>query len=206
MARIETEQQLREIYKEPAGRAVIKQTDRLEVHSKRFLALSPFCLLATNSAAGGTDVSPRGEEPGFVQAIDDLTVALPDRPGNNRIDSFRNIIANPDVGLIFLIPGVNETLRINGHAEIRDDEDLMARFVINGKLPKSVMLISIREVFLHCAKALVRSQLWDPSAQIARSDLPPTSRMIADMAGEAGTDLPQESQEEMARRQKEVLY
>jgi PPOX class probable FMN-dependent enzyme len=205
MARIETEDQLREIYKQPAGRALLKETDRLEVHSKKFLSLSPFCLIATQGKAGG-DVSPKGEDPGFVHALDDHTVAIPDRPGNNRLDGYRNILENPKVGLIFLIPGVGETLRINGRGEIRTDPDLLARFEIKGKLPISVLVVAVEEVFLHCAKAIVRSSLWDPTARIDRSALPPTSRMIADMAGEAGGEVAQESQEEMTRRQLKVLY
>jgi PPOX class probable FMN-dependent enzyme len=206
MARIETEQQLRDLYGEPKGRAVLKQIARLETHSKRYLSLSPFCLLATHGSNGGTDVSPRGEGPGFVHVLDDTTIALPDRPGNNRIDSFRNIVANPNVGLIFLIPGVNETLRINGHAEIRTDADLLARFEVQGKLPKSVLVISIDEVFLHCAKALIRSGLWDVSRQIDRSDLPTMSTMIRDMSGDTEGAVAEENHEEMMARYKGQLY
>ena len=206
MARIETEQALREVYAEPKGRAVLKQIDHLEVHSKRFLSLSPFCLLATHGKDGRTDVSPRGEDPGFVQVLDDTTLALPDRPGNNRLDSFLNVLNNPNVGLLFLIPGIDETLRINGTAEIRTDADLLARFEVNGKQPKAVLVISVREVYLHCAKALMRSRLWDPDGRTDRSALPPMSRMIGDMADAGDGAVEEESHDEMVRRYKEVLY
>ncbi|MEK9672950.1 MAG: pyridoxamine 5'-phosphate oxidase family protein [Rhodospirillaceae bacterium] len=203
MARIETEDQLRDIYPEPTGRAAIKVLPKLETHSRRIISLSPFVLIATQGKSGSADVSPKGDMPGFVQVIDDNTIAIPDRPGNNRIDGMKNIIENPHVGLIFLIPGVNETLRVNGDAEIRDEDDLLKRFEVNKKLPRTVMVVRIREVFMHCAKALVRSKLWDPASQIDRANLPTISRIINE---QAGLDGPEESQEDMMKRYKDQLY
>jgi len=203
MARIETVEQLREIYKPPKGRAVEKVIHRLEKHSLRFLELSPFLVLSTLGEDGIADVSPRGEGPGFVQVLDDTTIAIPDRPGNNRIDTMRNIVANGEVGKIFFIPGVSEVLRINGDAEIRDDDDLRARFEVNGKLPATVIVIEIREIFLHCAKAIMRAALWDTETRIDRAQLPTMGQMLND---QTRANDPVESQAEMERRHEAVLY
>ncbi len=203
MARIDSIDGLRRVYPAAKGRTLKKVIPRLEIHSRRFIELSPFLLLSTQGQDGGADVSPKGDRPGFVQVLDDETITIPDRPGNNRLDGYRNIIENPHVGLIFLVPGVNETLRVNGLAEIRDDEDLCARFEVDGKRPRTVLVVRIVEVFLHCAKALVRSGLWDPAAQVERAALPTMSRMIND---QAGLDGPEESQAEMEARYKSQLY
>jgi len=128
--------------------------EKLEKHSRRFIELSPFLVMATSRPDGLADASPKGDLPGFVQVLDDYTIAIPDRPGNNRLDSMENLITNPAVGLIFFIPGLNETLRINGTVEIRDDMDLIERFEVNGKLPKTVFVVSVKEAYLHCADAL----------------------------------------------------
>lgn len=205
MARIETEEQLRALYGEVKGRAGVKVIPRLEKHSRRYIGLAPFVALATQAADGRTDVTPRGEAPGFVRVLDDATLAIPDRPGNNRLDSFTNILGNPGVGLMFLIPGIDEVLRVNGTAEIRDDEDLRAMFEVDGKRPKTVLVVSVREVFLHCAKALMRSRLWDADAQVERAVLPPTGRMMNDQIG-GGTDAPVEDQDAMIARYRKVLY
>tara|TARA_R110001592_G_scaffold243416_1_gene504423 strand:- start:2065 stop:2676 length:612 start_codon:yes stop_codon:yes gene_type:complete len=203
MARIETAQQLRELYAEPKGRAVTKVFHRLEEQSRRFISLSPFVMIATQGP-GGADVSPKGDLPGFIQVLDDVTVAIPDRPGNNRLDGYENILANPAVGLIFLIPGVNETFRINGMGEIRDDADLLAKFEVSGKLPKSCLVVTVREAFMHCAKALMRSQLWDPEARVARDALPTMAQMMRAQTGDQ--TIADETNEEAAARYKEVLY
>jgi hypothetical protein len=202
MARIETEAALREIYKPAAGRAVEKQLTRLEKHCRRFIELSPFLVISSQGDGLG-DISPKGDAPGFVQVLDDKTIAIPDRPGNNRLDTFTNLLSNPAVGLLFLIPGVDETLRINGTAEIHDDDDLRERFAVNGKLPATVILVTVEEAYLHCAKALMRSRLWDPDAQVDRSELPSMGRMLKDQIGH--NEAP-EDQDVMVERYRKVLY
>lgn len=203
MAKIETVEALRRIYKPAAGRALSKQIDHLDKHCRRFIELSPFLLIGSSRPDGAADVSPRGEAPGFVQVLDRQTLGIPDRPGNNRLDTLTNILENPQVGLIFLIPGMQETLRINGTAEIRDDTDLRERFVVRGKPPATVLRIEAREVYLHCAKSVLRSQIWEEGAKIDRSELPTMSEMIRDQAGQGG---PLESQEDMIARYQTVLY
>jgi len=203
MARIETIGGLRKIYKEATGRAAVKVMPKLEKHSRRFIELSPFLVIASIGADGLADVSPRGEKPGFVAVLDDETVAIPDRPGNNRLDTFSNILTNPAVGLIFFIPGVNEVLRLNGYAEIRDDEDLRKSFEVNGRRPATVLVVSLREAYLHCAKAIMRSALWDENAKIDRALLPTMGQMINDQIG-SGT--PPETQEELVARHLTELY
>jgi uncharacterized protein len=171
---------LRERYIAPKGRAVAKQLDRLDRHCRAFLELSPFCTLASTDAAGHVDCSPRGDKPGFARAVDDRTLLLPDRPGNNRLDSLTNIVEHPEVGLLFMVPGFNETLRINGRADIVTDPDVCAQFAENGKPARSIMRIAVREVYFHCAKAFVRARLWDPAAQRDRKSFPSLGTILAD--------------------------
>lgn len=202
MAQITSVDDLRALYGAPGERSARKQLARLDRHARTIIGLSPFCLLATSGADGLGDVTPRGDGPGFVAVIDDVTLTLPDRPGNNRLDSLLNILERPGVGLLFLVPGIDETLRVNGSAEIRTDEDLLARFPVGGKLPKSVLLIRVREVYLHCAKALMRSRLWDPAVQVDRDVLPSMGQMLKDQL-----DLPHgESQDEMLERYRATMY
>ncbi|MGU3495772.1 pyridoxamine 5'-phosphate oxidase family protein [Xanthobacteraceae bacterium A53D] len=203
MSRIETLEQLRAHYKAVSPRAAQKVMPRIDPHSRRFIGLSPFVMLATSSADGALDVTPRGDRPGFVEVESDATLLLPDRPGNNRLDSLTNILAQPGVGLIFLIPGVDETLRVNGTAEIRADDDLRARFTVDGKQPTSVLRVHVREAYLHCAKALMRSRLWSPEAQVERSVLPTLGEMLRD---QIGGDTPLETQEQMLARFKQAMY
>ncbi|WP_420404315.1 pyridoxamine 5'-phosphate oxidase family protein [Nisaea sp.] len=203
MAKIETVEALRALYKPVHERARQKEIPALDKHCRRFIELSPFLLLATHNAEGVVDISPRGDGPGFVSMLDDKTLLIPDRPGNNRLDSLRNILENPTVSAIFLVPGMDETLRIRGRAEVRDDDDLRAGFEVRGRLPATVIRIAIDTAFLHCAKALMRSRLWHPSAQIERSELPSLGQMIKD---QVGIDMSAESQEQMVARYKETLY
>ena len=172
MAHITTEKELRQVYKTPKGRSLAKQMSKLEKHSKHFIKLSPFLVLSSTGPDGHGDTTPRGGEPGFVHVLDDNTIAVPDRPGNNRLDTLTNLLTHPGVGLIFFIPGVNETLRINGKAEIHTDLGLLTRFEMRGKLPASVLVVRISEVYLHCAKALMRSELWSPNAQAHERPVP----------------------------------
>ncbi|MFG1478252.1 pyridoxamine 5'-phosphate oxidase family protein [Xanthobacter sp. V4C-4] len=202
MARIDSVDALRRLYGEPSGRTRDKVLSRLDPHCRRFIALSPFVLVATADAAGAADVSPRGDAPGFV-ASEDNRLFIPDRPGNNRLDSLSNILATGRVGLLFLIPGVDETLRVNGRAAIHDDADLRGRFPVNGRLPRTVIAVEVEEAFLHCAKAFMRSALWSPQAQIPRAALPTMGEMLRDQIGHAA---PAESQDDMLRRYRAVLY
>ncbi len=203
MARIKTTDQLRQKYKLPKGRAVEKVINRFEEHSRNFIAHSPFLIIGSVRNDGQGDVTPRGEEPGFVKIIDDITLAIPDRPGNNRLDTLINILERPGVGLIFFIPGVNETLRINGVAEIRDDDELRELFIVNERLPATVLLVKVNEIYLHCAKALMRSRLWDEDTKIERTQFPTMGQMISD---QINADTAMESQEDMVERYKQMLY
>jgi len=215
MARIVDEDALRRLYGSPSGRSVDKALTRLDPHCLNFIALSPFVLLATADALGRADVSPRGDGPGFVEAHPG-EVLIPDRPGNNRLDSLCNILATGEAGLIFLIPGVDETLRVNGAASIHDDAELTQRFAVGGKAPRSVLRVEVREAYLHCAKAFMRSRLWDPDAQVVRSALPTMGEMLRDQiagkvaAGEGPASpfasAAPESQEAMVARYRDILY
>ncbi len=176
---IESTAGLRELYPPPTERAALKCLPKLDVHCRNFIALSPLVCIGT-STSEGADVSPRGDAPGFVQVLDDETLMLPDRPGNNRIDTMTNLATNAQVGLLFLIPGVNETLRINGLARISTDPEHLARGEANGKLPKTCLIIDVREAYLHCGKALIRSKLWDEESKIERSRLPSLGEMVND--------------------------
>jgi len=137
-------------------------------------------VLATSDGAGGVDASPRGDAPGFVAVLDDATLLLPDRPGNNRVDSYGNIVAHPGVGLLFFVPGINETLRVNGDARVITDGALLTPLAAHGKTPSAGLLVAVKEVFFHCAKALMRSHLWDPATQVERSTFPSLGKIIAD--------------------------
>ncbi len=183
MARISTVEQLRTHYGEAHERAVLKETARLHRHHIRFIELSPFLAISSTGADGRGDVSPRGEKPGFVHVIDDVTLAIPDRPGNNRLDTLTNIVTNPNVGLLFMLPGVNEILRVNGEAELRDDHDLRRRFEVQGKQPTLVIQVHVKQAYLHCAKALMRSALWDAATKVERSVLPTMGEMLRDQIG-----------------------
>ncbi len=176
---VENREQLRECYAPAIERARLKVLHQLDEHCRNFLAFSPFFCLGTSSSQGA-DVTPRGDQPGFVKILDDTTIAIPDWPGNNRLDSLENILANPQVGLLFFIPGVDETLRLNGTASISRDATLLARWEVNGKHPKSAMVIAVQEAFLHCAKALIRSHLWQDTYKVDRSVLPSYGKMLKD--------------------------
>jgi PPOX class probable FMN-dependent enzyme len=172
-------------YDPPTERALRKELKQLDAHCRSFIAASPFLLLGTYSEANGADCSPRGDHPGWVEVVDDHTLLLPDRRGNNRIDSLRNIVAHGSVGLLFLVPGVNETLRVNGRAHLSVDPALLERFVVDGKAPRSVIVVTVTEAFIQCARALVRSDLWNPEKRIDRSDLPSMGTILAAHTGGA---------------------
>lgn len=182
MSFIADEVALRALHHAPMSRATDKVLRALDHHCRRIIALSPFCVVATQGP-NGADVSPRGDPPGFVRVLDDATLLLPDRVGNNRLDAMLNLLANPRVGLLFLVPGMNETLRINGTARITSDARLLAASAIGNRAPKVGLLIAIEEAFLHCAKALVRSALWDAGKHIDRATLPSYAEMLLDQVG-----------------------
>jgi PPOX class probable FMN-dependent enzyme len=203
MAQIATPEALRAIYGAPAGRSVAKQLDHIDRHCRRFIELSPFVILATQGADGLGDATPRGDHPGFVSVADDHTLVLPDRPGNRRIDALCNIVERPGIGMLFLIPGVDETLRVNGEAFIDDDMELREAHRVADNLPATVLIVRVKEAYLQCAKALMRSKLWADESRIARSLLPTMGEMLKDHT--RSKDAP-ETQEAMLQRYKTALY
>jgi PPOX class probable FMN-dependent enzyme len=172
-------EELRQQYASPVARSVRKTLPALDVHMRRFIELSPLVCLGT-SGEGGADVTPRGDQPGFVHVPDGHTLLIPDWPGNNRLDSLTNIVGNPNVGLLFFIPGVTETLRVNGTASITTDPALREQWNVNGRQPKAVVRVAVQQAFLHCGKALHRSKLWQDDYRIERSVLPSYGTMLKD--------------------------
>ena len=166
------------IYGEPYGPSIAKEADRITTQYQAFIEAAPFFALAT-AGPDGLDCSPRGDAPGFVRVHDEKTLMIPDRRGNNRIDSLRNIVRDPRVSLLFLIPGVGETFRIIGRAEISTDPALLESFVFAGKMPRSVIVVAVESVYFQCSKAIIRSKLWDPSRLIDRKSLPSNGTILA---------------------------
>ncbi len=179
---ITTEEQLREIVGHPAKRNVRKIIPVLDEHCQKFIALSPFLLIATADAQGNIDISPKGDPPGFVQVLDEGTLAIPDRPGNRRADSFSNIIQNPKVGLLFMIPGKRETLRVRGSAQLVKDAWLREQMAVRGKVPSLAVVVQVEAAFIHCAKCVIRSHLWETELWPDATDLAPIARVIIDHA------------------------
>lgn len=173
-----TTAELEALYGEPSEASLLKETDRVIPEYRAFIEAAPFVTLATRGPEG-LDCSPRGDGAGFVRVQDDRTLLLPDRRGNNRIDSLRNIVRDPQVGLLFLIPGIGETLRVNGSAVISVEPALLESFAVDGKAPKSVISITVESVFFQCARAILRSELWNPQKHVARSTLPSAGQILA---------------------------
>jgi uncharacterized protein len=167
---------------QPAERSVRKQTDRLDAHARRYLAASPFCVMATSAPDGTCDATPRGDEPGFALVLDDRTLALPERPGNKRLDSLRNVLSNPHVGLVFMVPGTTHTLRVNGTARIVADAEFFDAMAVFGRRPVAALVVTVDEVYFHCSKAFVRSRLWQPQHWPA-ADLPSLGSVMRDQVG-----------------------
>ncbi|MBI3703538.1 MAG: pyridoxamine 5'-phosphate oxidase family protein [Rhizobiales bacterium] len=178
---ITTMEQLQALYGEKMPAAVVKEIDHINGGYRKLIEAAPFVAVAT-SGPEGLDCSPKGDAAGFVRVLDDKTLAVPDRPGNNRIDGFRNIMRDPRIALLFLIPGVGETLRVNGRAAISIDPELMQSFAVNGKLPRCVLIVHIDSIYFHCSKAIVRSKLWDEKTKIDRACLPSTGTIIAELS------------------------
>ena len=182
---------LRGLYEPPMELAVLKQLDRLDAHCRNFLAHSPFAVIGSTRPGRGTDVSPRGDAPGFARVLDEHTIAIPDRPGNNRLDTMSNIVADAEVGLLFFIPGIDETLRINGTARLSREPELLAAAAVNGRSPRLIILITVREAFLHCGKALKRSRLWQEDYRLDRRSFPSLGRMIVEQTKPAAVTVEQ---------------
>lgn len=157
--------------------ATIKEIDHISDHYRMFIDISPFVLVAT-SGPGGLDCTPRGDPAGFVRVVDKHTIMLPDRRGNNRIDTLRNLVHDPRIALLFLIPGIGRMLRVNGRAKIRVDEDIRRSFTMEGKVPRSVIVVTAERVYTHCPRALIRSKLWDPAQHRDESELPSHGTMM----------------------------
>ena len=198
---ITSETRLREIYGAVIPRSAAKVIDRVDGHCRAFIAASPFMLMATSDGAR-LDVSPKGDRPGFVVVEDDRRLLVPDWHGNSRIDGMRNILAHPRIGLIFLIPSVRETLRVNGAATIHDDPELLERCAHKGRLPLTVIRVAVEEVFLHCAKSLLRSKLWQPESW---PEARPVATMSEIMLDHSGVRDPAESDEDMTARYLKIL-
>jgi uncharacterized protein len=184
---ITTADELRDMLGTPTAAAAGKERSALDDLHRQWLAASPFCLVATSGADGACDVSPKGDPPGFTLVLDDRTIALPERAGNRRADGFHNILSNPHVGLVYLLPGRGDTLRINGRARLVRDADLLDRMVEKGHRPLLAMVVEVEQVFFHCAKAFLRSQLWEPESW--RPDAVPSRARIAHRQERAGEDL-----------------
>ena len=183
-----------ELYKQPGKLVLDKVLDHVEKHGRAFIGLSPFCVVSSSGPDGAVDVSPRGGEPGFVHVSEDgRTLYLPDRPGNNRLDTIRNLLSGPGrIGLMFMIPGFDDVLRVNGRASATADPDLLAKFVEFGKTPRLVLMVAVDEAFLHCPKAIMRARLWEADAQVERSALPSGAEMIFEQLEMGKVPVPNE--------------
>ena len=199
---IESKAALRALYPPAKERSVKKQLARLDKHCRRFIELSPFVVLASGSTEGHFDASPRGGEPGFVKAPDSVTLLIPDAPGNNRLDTLENIIGSGRIGLLFLIPGVDETLRVNGRARLSGDSATLRGFANEKRTPKLVIEVKVEDVYLHCAKALMRSKLWSADSRVERAVLPTMGQMLND---QTGIQAAPETREQMVERYKPDL-
>ena len=177
---IDSEARLREVVGAPIPRSVQKEIIALDAHCRALIAASPFVLIASGDAAGRMDVSPKGDPAGFVHVLDDNTLAIPDRPGNRRADTFTNVLQSPGVGLIFLIPGKLETLRINGRARIVRDAALRERLAMQGKVPQLALVVTVEQAFIHCGKCMIRSHLWDHASWPRVDELPSQAQCLVD--------------------------
>ena len=196
--------QLRGVMPPPREAAIRKQISALDEHCRAFIARSPFLFMATANAAGQCDVSPKGDAPGFVQVLDDETVVIPDRPGNQRADSILNILENPHVGTIFVIPGIDWTLRVNGTATIVRDEDVRQRCAVDGKVPALAIAVHVEEAYTHCPKCIIRAKLWDASEHPLPEGLPSFARVARDHAGYS--EVPLEAVEQAMAAANKKLY
>jgi PPOX class probable FMN-dependent enzyme len=179
---ITDEAELREIIGTPTENVLLKLTDRVNELTAQFIERSPFVCVATADPEGGVDVSPRGDPAGFVRVLDERTLLVPERPGNRIADTLRNLLADPRIALLFLIPGIGDTFRVNGRAVITDDAELLAPSAVDGKVPKLGLLVSVEEAYTHCPKAFIRSGLWNPDLHIDRSQLPSSGAILRSLS------------------------
>jgi uncharacterized protein len=200
---LEDPAELRELYGAPNERSLKKQLSRFDEHARAFIARSPFLVIASSDTSGRCDASPKGDAPGFVQVVDDETLVIPDRLGNNRVDTIGNLLARPGVGLIFFVPGINETLRVNGRARITTDPAVLEPLAVSGKVPRSGILVAAEEIYFHCGKALIRSDLWNPDKHLRRSEFPSLGRILADQIGGISVE---EAERQTAESYKTRLY
>jgi PPOX class probable FMN-dependent enzyme len=199
--------QLRRLFPAQTDLAVHKVQNSLDKYAQAFIRRSPFLCIGTQDQAGRADVSPRGDPVGFVQILDEHTLAIPDRPGNNRLDSLSNILSNPSIGLLFIIPGFDDTLRIGGQAKLVTDPALLQGMSVNDRVPKLAIVVTVREVFMHCAKAFRRSRLWDPAHFQDRRDMPSLSKIILDQTtGAPGDDEMRKVDEELEEEYGRTMY
>ena len=200
---VTTMERLETLYGTPSGPAVAKEIDHINSGYRKLIEAAPFVTIAT-SGPEGLDCSPKGDPAGFVRVLDEKTLAIPDRPGNNRLDGMRNLLRDPRIAVLFLIPGVGETLRVNGRADISVDPQLMESFAMNGKLPRAIIVVHVERVYFHCSKAIVRSKLWDEATKIDRKSLPSTGSIVAELSkGKLGGEA---YDREMPERIKAQLY
>ena len=201
---IDSVTKLRAVYRRPPrARSGLKVLDRLDIHCRNFIALSPLCVISSSRADGRADASPRGDLPGsLAHVLDDRTLLLPDRPGNRQLDTLTNLVERPYVGLVFFVPGWNETLRINGRVEIVDEREFLAPLAIRGRMPILAVKVTVEEAYLHCAKALIRARIWEPEARVERSRFPTYGQVLADQiagadAGEIDADSAQSARTDL---------
>lgn len=200
---LKTVADLEAVYGAPNPRSLLKEIDHLNADYRAFVEASPFIVLSS-VGAGGTDASPKGDAPGFVRILNERLLAIPDRPGNNRIDNLRNIVEDGRVSVLFIVPGVGETLRVNGTATISADPELLASFAVQGKLPRSVILVQVQAVYFHCSKALVRSKLWERGAQETKPVVPTAGKILQHISG--GAFDGEAYDRELPERLKTTLY
>lgn len=204
---IADEAALARLFEETHALAVQKCQPRLGPHAQAFIRRSPFLCIGTQDREGRADVSPRGDPPGFVRILDDRTLAIPDRPGNNRLDSLVNLLRNPSVGLLFMVPGFDETLRVNGQATLVTEPGLLGSLSVEGREPKLAIVVTVEEAFLHCAKAFRRSHLWDPAHRQPRGDMPSLVKMILDdTTGAPGADEMHKLDEALEDAYRKTMY
>lgn len=198
-------ERLREILPEPGpdSRVRRKELRFIDPHARNFISRSPFVVLSTSSADGRCDATPRGDAPGFVKVLDETTLIIPDRPGNRRLDSMENILSNPRAGLLFMIPGMDETLRVNGRAAITADPALLEPLAMQGKVPLLGIIVEVEELYFHCARAFRRSRLWEPETWMDRSEMPTLGQIIADQL-KLGDEAVPEIDEGLAKANKHL--
>jgi PPOX class probable FMN-dependent enzyme len=188
---------------EPDAMVKSKKRDHIDQHSRRFIAHSPFLAMATSDADGLPDCTPRGDYPGFVKVLDERTLAIPDRPGNNIADSFRNLAENDGIGLLFLVPGMREVLRVNGRGYPTDEPDVLARMQIEGREAQLAIVLEVQEAYFHCGRALIRSRLWDPASQALAAEVPSIGQIAVD---QMGLDMAPEDAEQILEADYRQLY